>query len=109
MNRNWNSNVYSLQTQYRMHPQIWHFLNENVYKSVSKSEFKSDPAFKLNAYNLFDLNVKQSILKQWNTFEAEFVVDLLKVFVIHASPTKYSYGIITPFIEQRDEIQKCIA
>lgn len=45
------------------------------------------------------------MINYYNTDEAEFICAMLKVMTKHAKPEIYSYGIITPYAKQRQEIQ----
>lgn len=105
-------NIFTLQTQYRMHPEIFEFPNKEFYQGHGKNSYVfHDDRLKLNAYNVFDLNYKQSrsySVERYNNDEAEFVVDVLKEVLKLADPKEYTYGIITPNVEVRDKIRTII-
>lgn len=98
-------NIFTLQTQYRMHPDIFHFPNKQFYQGNGKNGYGPHvERSKLNAYNVFDLNYKQS---RSYSDEAEFVVGVLTEVLKLADP-KDTYGIITPNIDVRNKIRTII-
>lgn len=103
-------NVYSLREQFRMHPDICHFSNQYFYKQkLTTNPIAIDYFFRLNPYNVFSLDFLQSIADKYNyhnTEEADFVIEILKVAKEYADPKAYSYGIITPYSAQKEQIVK---
>lgn len=103
------SGMYSLREQYRMHPEICHWPNSYFYDSkLSTANVVEDKSFKLVPYAVFSLDFPQTNVGNfhyYNAEEAKFVIALLEILVKVASPSTYSYGIITPYSKQRTEIQ----
>lgn len=104
-------NVYSLREQFRMHPDICSFSNKYFYYDELKTNQSAiDDNFPLNPYTVFSLDFAQSnkhgTTNVYNVDEADFVINVLKTSMKYASPERYSYGIITPYAGQRDEIGK---
>lgn len=104
-------NVYPLCEQFRMHPEICAFSNEYFYFNELKTNEKAvDQNFPLHPYTVFSLDFTQSnqhgTTHVYNMDEAHFVINVLKVTMEYASPARFSYGIITPYSGQRDEIIK---
>ncbi|XP_055322824.1 uncharacterized protein LOC129578378 isoform X2 [Sitodiplosis mosellana] len=100
--------TYAMTTQYRMHPDICHFSNHYFYGNRLTSAPSSNDNFMLRSYSVFNLNFFQSNndhIHYYNMEEAAFVVSMLKVMVKHADPKDFSYGIITPYAKQRQELQ----
>ncbi|XP_031633386.1 uncharacterized ATP-dependent helicase C29A10.10c-like isoform X2 [Contarinia nasturtii] len=100
--------TYTMTTQYRMHPEICKFPN-TFYKNRLISAGNTKEPFDLQPYSVFSLNYLQSnsdMINYYNSEEATFIIDMLKVMVKHADPKKYTYGIITPYAQQRSEIQR---
>lgn len=105
------ANVYSLREQFRMHPDICAFSNKYFYDDeLETNQFAIDANFPLKPYSVFSLDYVQSNkhgnTKVYNLDEADFVINVLKTSMKYASPEQYSYGIITPYTGQRDEIGK---
>lgn len=105
-------NAMSITKQYRMHPEICWFPNKYFYDGRLTSKVASDSShFGLMPYNVFKLDCRQSntdSINYHNIYEAEFIINLLKVMIRHANPKTYSYGIITPYSSQRGQIEKLI-
>lgn len=105
-------NIYSLCRQYRMHPEICHWSNNYFYRSrLVSSSTTTDATFQLNPYGVFSLNFMQSCNdggNYRNSGEAKFIINLLKIIVGYADPKHYTYGIITPYSTQRNELQNHI-
>lgn len=91
-----------------MHPDICHFPNQYFYgNKLTTSDAAIDARFPLNAYNVFSLASNRSNsggFNYQNPDEADFVINIIKTAVKYAKPDKFSYGIITPYSGQRDEI-----
>lgn len=103
--------TYAMTMQYRMHPDICHFSNEYFYRNRLTSVPPSSDNFLLRAYSVFNLNCLQSNgdnIHYYNMDEAKFIISMLKVMVKHANPKDFSYGIITPYAKQRQEIQNLL-
>lgn len=103
--------TYSMTTQYRMHPDICSFSNEYFYKNRLTSAPETREHFILHPYIVFSLPCLQSnhdMINFYNADEAKFIVSMLKVMIKHASPKDFSYGIITPYVKQKMEIQKLL-
>lgn len=103
-------NVYSLREQYRMHPDIVNFPNQYFYKNTLKTHVSAiDTNVKLNAYNVFSLDFTQTkglnLFNYHNIDEANFVIDVLKVLRKYMDPNKYTYGLITPYAGQKEQIE----
>lgn len=97
-------NIFTLQTQYCMHPDIFYFPNKQFYQGHGKNgHVPRDDRLKLNAYNVFDLKFKHFV-----NDEAEFVVGVLNEVLKLADPNEYTYGIMTPNVDVRDKIRKII-
>lgn len=107
------SNVYSFNNQYRMHPIICHWPNIYFYSDrLQTSEAAVDASFKMNPYGVYCLDFSQSNndhIHYHNLDEVNFVIELLKMMVEYASPKDYSYGIITPYSQQRKKLQEQLA
>lgn len=105
-------NMYSLCEQYRMDPRICFWPNNYFYHGrLTSSPTTIDATFRLNPYGVYSLDYWQSCNdgnRHHNSDEAKFIIDLLKIVVRNANPEKYSYGIITPYAMQRNELQKHI-
>ncbi|KAM7357882.1 putative helicase senataxin [Cochliomyia hominivorax] len=109
-----NNIIYSLQTQYRMHPEICRWPNQYFYRNElingkSVLEFTKSPLVPFSILNLsYTQHNACSNGKISNDLEAEFVVKLLKAldgFI----PNKYnSYGVITPYAEHRTNLESSI-
>lgn len=103
-----------MTTQYRMHPDICSFSNGYFYgkrlTSAPQTAHANDN-FTLHPYRVFNLKFLQSnqdMISYYNLGEAEFIVTMLKVMCKHADPNLFSYGIITPYAEQKKRIQDSI-
>lgn len=105
-------NAISITKQYRMHPEICSFPNKYFYDGRLTSMVASNPInFHLTPYNVFELDCRQSntnSVTYYNTYEAEFIISLLKVMIRHANPKAYSYGIITPYSSQTGHIKRLL-
>lgn len=105
-------NMYSLNEQYRMHPEICQWSNKYFYDNRLTSAPKIvDNKFKLIPYGVFSLDCIQSNrdgVHYHNQDEAKFVINVLKLMVKYAHPKSYSYGIITPYSKQKVELQNHI-
>lgn len=100
--------TYAMTRQYRMHPDICHFSNHYFYGNRLTSGPPTNDNFMLRPYSVFNLNFFQSNadhVHYYNLDEANFVVMMLKVMIKHAEPKDFSYGIITPYAKQRQELQ----
>lgn len=96
-------NAISLSKQYRMHPEICSFPNKYFYGGRLESVNTISQRFTLTPYNIFTLDCNQTntdSVNYYNEYEAEFIINLLKVMIKHADPKKYSYGIISPYSQQ---------
>lgn len=104
-----NSPVLGLTEQYRMQAEICQWPNQYFYENrLVTHESTNEPAFPLRPYSILSIDSSQTkaygCSKIWNESEAEFVVQLLLSLCKHASSEQYSYGVITPYGQQRTEL-----
>ncbi|XP_023293655.2 uncharacterized protein LOC111676883 [Lucilia cuprina] len=109
-----NNIICSLQTQYRMHPEICRWPNQYFYRNElingkSTIDFTKTPLVPFSILNLaYTQHNSSSNGKITNNLEAEFVAKLLKAldgFI----PNKYnSYGVITPYAHHRATLESSI-
>lgn len=103
--------VQQLTTQYRMHPEILHWPNEYFYKNrlVSAKNTECD-SLKLKPYTVFNLSYVQTTHSGQkhisNVDEAKFVRNLLDFLLTKADPKVYSYGIISAYSQQKNDLAK---
>lgn len=112
MNSEVVNNTYAMNTQYRMHPFICAFPNAYFYQNRLISAPQTAENFTLQPYRVFSLNYLQSnrdMVNFYNVDEAKFIVSMLKVMIKHADPKTCSYAIITPYQQQRAEIENQIS
>ncbi|KAJ6634230.1 Helicase sen1, partial [Pseudolycoriella hygida] len=103
--------ILQLTTQYRMHPDILHWPNEYFYKNCLQSdESIKKITFPLKPYTVFNLNFSQTAHTGQkhisNVNEAKFVRNLLNFLVTKADPKLNSYGIISAYSQQKDDLSK---
>ena len=106
--------IYSLQTQYRMHPEICRWPNQYFYRNELINAKLTMDIYKtpLVPFSILSLGYTQSNFgsngRITNNLEAEFVAKLLKAldgFI----PNKYnSYGVITPYAHHRNTLESSI-
>lgn len=105
--------VCSLQTQYRMHPEICRWPNLYFYKNeLINAPITQKLKSPLSPFSILNLAYSQNAHcndgKISNNLEAEFVVNLLKALDGYI-PNKYnSYGVITPYAEHRTKLEESI-
>lgn len=109
-----NHIIYSLQTQYRMHPEICRWPNHYFYRNELENAKQTIDCTKtpLVPFCILNLNYTQNNGgvngKITNNMEAEFVAKLLKAldgFI----PNKYNtYGVITPYAHHRATLESAI-
>ncbi len=105
--------VLQLRTQYRMHPDILHWPNAYFYKNRLESvEQATAFPLQLKPYNVFNLNFVQSAHTGQkyisNVDEAKFVCQLLDFISGKADPKIYSYGIISAYSQQKNDLEKAL-
>lgn len=105
--------ILQLTTQYRMHPDILHWPNQFFYKNRLTSADQVDKfKLKLKPYTVFNLNYVQSLHTGQkhvsNEDEARFVRNLLDFLVTKADPKKFSYGIISAYSQQKNDLAKTL-
>ncbi|XP_017464921.1 PREDICTED: helicase SEN1 isoform X2 [Rhagoletis zephyria] len=108
-----NDIIFSLQTQYRMHPEICKWPNSYFYKNEliddpKTHQFKTPlkPFSVLNLTYTQDENCHRGQIA--NELEAKFVARLVKTLDGYI-PMKYnSYGVITPYAQQRGALEKAL-
>lgn len=103
--------ILRLTRQYRMHPDILHWPNEYFYKNrLVSAEITKKFTLKLKPYTVFNLNFEQSSHTGQkhiaNVDEANFVRNLLDFLIKKADPKLYSYGIISAYSQQKDDLAK---
>lgn len=94
-----------------MHPDILHWPNEYFYKNrLVSAETTKNSTIKLKPYTVFNLNFEQSSYSGQkhiaNVDEANFVRNLLDFLITKANPKLYSYGIISAYSQQKDDLAK---
>lgn len=103
--------IFQLSTQYRMHPEILHWPNEYFYKNrLTSAESTKQHTLKLKPYTVFNLNFEQSTRHGQkhisNVDEANFVRHLLDFLITKADPKEFSYGIISAYSQQKNDLAK---
>lgn len=94
-----------------MHPDILHWPNEYFYKSrLVSDESVKHSKLKLKPYVVFNLDFIQSAHTGQkhisNVNEAKFVRNLLNFLVTKADPKNFSYGIISAYSQQKNDLAK---
>lgn len=107
------SPVLQLTTQYRMHPDILHWPNQYFYQNrLVSAEKASVTSFELKPYTVFNLDYVQTSHSEQkhisNVDEAKFVRNLLDFLVTKADPKTYSYGIISAYSQQKNDLAKVL-
>lgn len=116
----------TLDKQYRMHPALGTYIDNNFYRKYNESEHVGngieDPAF--FAHNLpgienkaciwYDLpydgeNRGEKAKSKFRKKEAEAIARHLKKMILSEDGKKFNYGIITFYREQVNEINKALA
>uniref|UniRef100_A0A0K8U466 Putative ATP-dependent helicase C29A10.10c n=1 Tax=Bactrocera latifrons TaxID=174628 RepID=A0A0K8U466_BACLA len=105
--------IFSLQTQYRMHPEICKWPNSYFYKNELIDDAKTHQ-FKtpLKPFSVLNLTYTQNDNchrgQIANELEAQFVARLVKTLDGYI-PMKYNtYGVITPYAQQRVALEKAL-
>ncbi|XP_037044454.1 uncharacterized protein LOC119080290 isoform X2 [Bradysia coprophila] len=106
--------ILQLATQYRMHPDILHWPNQYFYKNQLTSADQTDKfPLKLKPYTVFNLNYVQSLHTGQkhisNVDEAKFVRNLLDFLLTKADPKTYTYGIISAYSQQKNDLAKVLS
>ncbi|XP_055708241.1 probable helicase senataxin isoform X2 [Phlebotomus papatasi] len=102
--------VQYLNEQYRMHPEICKFPNEYFYQNrLVTNSLAIDETFPWKPYGVFSLeytnqNQGDSHSTSGNAVGLDFVCTLLKVMLTKAPTRTCSYGIITPYSQQRNDL-----
>lgn len=111
--KNYGNPILQLTTQYRMHPEILYWPNKYFYNNRLVSPNAIDTTkqqLDLKPYTVFNLNFVQSAHTGQkhisNSDEAKFVRNLLNFLVKKADPKTYSYGIISAYSQQKDDLAK---
>lgn len=94
-----------------MHPDILCWPNQYFYKNLLVSaETTKNSGLRLKPYTVFNLNFVQSAHTGQkhisNVDEANFVRNLLDFLITKADPKSYSYGIISAYSQQKDDLAK---
>lgn len=94
-----------------MHPDILLWPNQYFYKNrLVSDETTKKCSFKLKPYTVFNLNFVQSAHTGQkhisNLDEAKFVRNLLNFLITKADPKMNSYGIISAYSQQKDDLAK---
>uniref|UniRef100_A0A336KZM3 CSON001955 protein n=1 Tax=Culicoides sonorensis TaxID=179676 RepID=A0A336KZM3_CULSO len=108
-----NHQLMSLRSQYRMHPEILKFPNQQFYGNQIKNSNtiigqSSDKSYKLKPYLVFELESEQNFTQNpncYNTDEISFVLDLVNTLNELTPPGKYSIGVVTPYAKQKKLIE----
>ncbi|XP_053953084.1 uncharacterized protein LOC128859941 isoform X1 [Anastrepha ludens] len=110
---NKNDIIFSLRTQYRMHPEICKWPNSYFYKNQLIDDPKTHK-FKpvLKPFSILNLTYTQdeNCLRGQivNELEAKFVARFVKTLDGYI-PMKYNtYGVITPYAQQRGALEKAL-
>ncbi|KAL5289141.1 SETX.2 family protein [Megaselia abdita] len=106
-----NYAVGKLTVQYRMHPEISAWPNEYFYdKCLQNAEETMNQISVFKPFSMFNIarnKEKSSIQENYTNFnEIEFIFKLVKHMKNKMSASVYSYGVITPYAKQRDELIK---
>lgn len=102
--------VQYLNEQYRMHPEICKFPNEYFYHNLLVTNpLAIDETFPWKPYGVFSLeytnqNQGDPHSTSNNAVGLDFVCTLLKVMLTKTPTRTCSYGIITPYSQQRNDL-----
>ncbi|XP_055843156.1 uncharacterized protein LOC129909981 [Episyrphus balteatus] len=111
-----NETIFSLQEQYRMHPEISKWPNMYFYKNQLRNnpktnEFKSS----IKPFSILNLEYRQNDAYYGqvsgqisNKLEAEFVAKLVATLDNYIPNKFYSYGVITPYAHHRETLENMI-
>lgn len=91
-----------------MHSEICRWPSHYFYDNRLISRTAINDHFPLKPYTIFSLKYEQTRSNPrdiFNSSEADFIIQMLKVLAISIKPNSYSIGIITPYSNQRDELR----
>ena len=105
----------TLDKQYRMHRLLGNFINENFYEiyeegfssplddEIFKQDFYNTPLVWINVNNTVDMEIKKGTSRKRDS-EANIIVNKLKEMILSEKGKKLSYGVISFYKAQVDEI-----
>lgn len=105
----------TLDKQYRMHRLLGNFINENFYEiyeegfssplddEIFKQDFYNTPLVWINVNNTVDMEIKKGTSRKRDS-EANIIVNKLKEMILSEKGKKLSYGVISFYKVQVDEI-----
>lgn len=113
---------YKLIKQYRMHPAIYEFPNNQFYRgeicnSVTVQLTMKKTNFPLKPYLIFELDSMQNLTQSatvYNIGETEFIYEMIQAIKIIVNVHEYrvvqncSIAVVTPYVRQKTELEKKI-
>ncbi|GLH09336.1 Regulator of nonsense transcripts 1 homolog, partial [Gryllus bimaculatus] len=103
-----NNPIIFLNTQYRMHPEIYHWPNTYIYHGRVMTDPSCQVVCPLKPYCLFAHRFQQNSHNFVNSNEARLVLEIAMGVAHSFHEHVKTIGIITPYQQQLQEIKTCL-